>query len=98
MAKAILVMDMPKSCERCRLHSFWGNDLDVLCKMEGKAQSFEDACKGRPSWCPVREVPEKKEAQKINPYEMNKIEYNKGYRQGYNKCIDEILGKDDEKC
>lgn len=90
MSKAILVMDMPKSCEMCRLHSFWGSDLDVLCKIQCKAQSFEDACKGRPSWCPLREVPKKKD----RVYERPCLSYGEGWDKGYNEAIDEILGKD----
>ena len=80
MSKAILVMDMPSSCEKCRLHSFVGKDCDVICKVQGQAQSYEEAYKGKPKWCPLREVPQKQEDLPTNIY-----------RDGWNACIDKIL-------
>lgn len=44
------------------------------------------------SWCPLREVPEKKEVCGKYP-QADKIPAS--YKVGYNACIDEILGKDD---
>ena len=85
MSKAILVMDMPDSCEKCKLHSFFGKDMDVICKVQGLTQSYEVAYNGKPDWCPLREVPQKKEERKP----MNGSEYFKTI--GYNTCIDTIL-------
>ena len=84
--KAILVIDMPSSCEKCRLHSFVGKDCGVVCQATGTTQSYEDAYNGRPDWCPLKSMIEKKDENKI--YTMTQL-----YRaQGYNACIDEILG------
>lgn len=49
MAKAVLVMDMPENCFKCKLQN-WAN-----CKITNKCHVGE--C--RPDWCPLRELPEK---------------------------------------
>lgn len=59
MSKAALVMDMPSSCEKCRLHSFFGKDCDVICVVRGKTRSYEEAYKSKPDWCPLVPMPEK---------------------------------------
>lgn len=85
MSKAILLMDMPESCEKCRLHSFFGKDMDVICKIKGLTQSYEVAYKGKPDWCPLRELSQKKDRGKVVG------DYLRGRCDGYNACIDEIL-------
>ena len=75
MSKAILVMDMPKNCFACKLQD-WANCRIVKGVHTGNT---------RPDWCPLREVPKKKEENDA----YTDCEY---YRvQGYNACIDEIL-------
>jgi hypothetical protein len=89
MSKAILVMDMPSSCEKCRLHSFVGKDCDVICVVKGKTQSYEEAYKSKPDWCPLRELPEKKMIEIVQEdYDGG---YSHGFTHGYNDCIDELL-------
>ena len=87
MSKAVLVMDMPSSCEKCRLHSFVGKDCDVVCQAKGKTQSYEDAYNGKPDWCPLKLMPSKKPT--IGKESENDIIC---MNAGYNACIDEILG------
>ena len=77
MSKAILVMDMPSSCAECQLiledmtsAICFGSDVNTI-DVEWE--------KKKPTWCPLREVPQKKDN-------------NKYYALGYNACIDEILG------
>ena len=92
MAKAVLVMDMPESCGECpfcrglneckvkkylvrdRLFTIFTVDAQI---MEG----------GKPSWCPLRELPEK--------IPESKSEYEKVTtsikRIGWNECLDTIL-------
>ena len=87
MSKAILVLNMPDSCLKCPMCN--GNDECIL-------QDEDANFRARDSWdelkkgCPLREVPKKK-SQKFKPYEMHKDEYNKGYRKGYNACIDDLV-------
>lgn len=79
--KAILVMDMPSGCINCKLYDY----PPSRCFVNGKFQNniSEDY---KPDWCPLKPAPEKKDENKI--YTMTQL-----YRaQGYNACIDEILG------
>ena len=75
MAKAMLIMDMPECCAECKLY------------VKGKYRT--DKCRitmlemnnkfGKPSWCPLREVPEKYKYECMD------------FERGYNACINEIL-------
>ena len=84
--KAILVIEMPSSCEKCRLHSFVGKDCDVVCQAKGTTQSYEDAYNGKPDWCPLKPMPEKIRKQ------IGETEWQQGFTDGWNSFIDEILG------
>ena len=88
----MLIMDMPSSCEKCKLHSFVGKDCDVVCQVKGTTQSYEDAYNGKPDWCPLKPMPEKKDI--CGTY--NSEYYANGgmmpsAKMGYNTCIDELL-------
>ena len=83
MAKAVLVMDMPECCADCHCGYFerGTKELNLVCGATG-----EDANNvGKPDWCPLRELPEKK-----------KLTYNDLCTDcevsGWNDCLDEILG------
>lgn len=84
MSKAILVMDMPSSCAECQLiledmtsAICFGSDVNTI-DVEWE--------KKKPTWCPLREVPQKKDTDNC------KTELYRGKCVGYNACIDEILG------
>ena len=82
MAKAVLVMDMPECCADCACSYFErdSKELNLICGATG-----EDANNvGKPDWCPLRELPEKKET---NYYMNNK---GKGIVEGWNACLDAI--------
>ena len=92
MSKAVLVMDMPESCRECpfcrglneckvkkylvrdRLFTIFTVDAQI---MKG----------GKPSWCPLRELPEK-----IPDLEHGYENVEKSIiRIGWNACLDMIL-------
>lgn len=83
MAKAVLIMDdMPECCADCCCGYFErdSKELNLICGATG-----EDANNvGKPDWCPLRELPEKKET---NYYMNNK---GKGIVEGWNACLDVI--------
>lgn len=83
MPKAILIMDdMPECCADCPC-SFFERDNPILNLICGVTQ--EDAYNvGKPDWCPLRELPEKKTG---NSY-MNSKE--KGIVEGWNAFLDAI--------
>ncbi len=74
MAKAVLVMDMPENCFKCKLQN-WAN-----CKITNKCHV--GGC--RPDWCPLRELPEKKE-RRIGEHGERM------FRAGFNACLNEIM-------
>ncbi len=88
MTKAILVMDMPERCDKCRL-------LLKIPQKDGLALCLARPTNGqeeynpkrekswRPDWCPLRELPEK----------INHPDYcdNGRFDKGWNACLDEFL-------
>lgn len=42
-------------------------------------------CQGKPEWCPLKPLPEKDDFD--DPYD----EYYTGYRDGWNRCLEEIV-------
>lgn len=89
MAKAVLVMDMPDSCDVCDYVDDTQppryGERTLYCMAPGIGEDVTDYVACRPDFCPLRELPEKKE---INYY-MNSKE--KGVVEGWNACLDKIL-------
>ena len=85
MSKAMLIMEMPSSCVECPCSClvYEHNECEVL----GKKITLDDKYEIRPTWCPLREAPKPKE-DNLSLH----IPYNEGFINGYNACIDEILG------
>lgn len=84
--KAILVIEMPSSCLDCPC--YFSNDGYCICQEAGKLLANEDVDNERPTWCPLKKVPKKKELMtkpKLPTHEFD-------VRLGYNACIDELLG------
>lgn len=74
MSKAILLMDMPTCCGECSILEYCHNN-------DGKSDMSI-----RQSWCPLREVPERKD-ETWDIMNMEDCYYN----DGWNDCINEIL-------
>ena len=89
MAKAMLIMDMPSSCLDCPC-SKYNQNIKRECCWECEANGMElsdiDLEIERPILCPLREVPQKKDINEAI------LVSERGYVEGYNSCIDEILG------
>ena len=83
--KAILVIDMPNNCEECK-----------IIYLQGHGESICDSgdWSKRPSWCPLKLLPDKKELANYLPFE----DYPQQIRlmdfvNGWNACIEEITGE-----
>lgn len=88
MSKAVLVMDMPECCADCYCGYFERDtkELNLVCGATG-----EDANNvGKPDWCPLRELPEKKETHTVLELHSNG-RWSEGMKAGFNICLDEIL-------
>lgn len=85
MDKAILVIDMPSCCYECPLCE----SLEVLPSVEEYYCTVENNDvdrRNKPNWCPLKPMPKKK-----LPY-ITSSNHLIGFGEGYNACIDEILG------
>ena len=91
MSKAVLVMDMPSSCDECHLLL-----VGRYCKAKEAPNVAVDSKlnKNKPDWCPLRELPEKKvlsgDVADIQKMGKELIDI------GYNACIDELLKGEEE--
>lgn len=88
MSKSILVIDTPERCSMCEFLKSTDEEYCYCGRLGFDYQVNEymrSTPKGKPDWCPHRELPEKKEE---NKYHNN---YERGIVDGFNSCIDEIL-------
>ena len=89
MSKAVLVMDMPERCADCPLRSSKKTSY-VCCYLTLKNISSTDYYDKKPDWCPLRELPEKKETWvTLSCYPNGR--WTEDMKAGYNTCLDEIL-------
>ena len=79
--KAVLVIDMPNNCEECEITYFQGHGESSIC--------YSGDWSKRPSWCPLRPLPEKKNEVDIYGFDLVKNRY----AIGWNDCIDAIIGE-----
>ena len=95
--KAILIVDeMPKSCSDCWLHRNEYSDYEKV--WEDICHNAEHECHvlsktnyiKRPSWCPLKPMPKKKETDSTGTIEEYML---KGYDRGWNDCLEEISGE-----
>ena len=92
--KAILVMNIPKSCLDCPVNTLIDWSDDSVC---GVANTLTNVYYDeRPKWCPLKQMPQRKVGDDL--YERYgswtlSDEKEVSYRVGYNACIDEILGE-----
>lgn len=84
MSKAMLIMDMPSRCIECQ---FCDNEDFPMCEAGGR-RIKDDNIEKRQEWCPLKEVPQKKE-DNLSIH----LPYNEGYINGWNDCIKEMLGE-----
>lgn len=81
--KAILVLkEMPKECDECPLYDgAWG----VYCMATNEPVKAEE----KPSWCPIKPIPEKR----ILPsWQVNNTNYGEEpwFSDGWNACLEEL--------
>lgn len=85
MSKAILIMDMPESCDKCPL--FHGYYSDMTCGALHKTIDYPYPKDFKQNWCPLRYAPSK---QYHSIYGCGKVETSED--RIWNICIDTILG------
>ena len=92
MSKAILVMDMPSSCSDCKLKSTVCGVSNVThcCNLANGMITLDKGFEERLPNCPLKPMIEKQKHSCIDN------EFQRGAKNGYNACIDEILGGSEE--
>lgn len=88
MAKAVLVMNMPERCADCPLRNSEKTSY-LCCYLTLKNISSADYYDKKPDWCPLRELPEKKEELPVEKYEFGGL--GKAFTSGWNTCLDKLL-------
>ena len=73
--KSILVIDTPKNCAECKLMFLQGIGESIC-----NAVDWEE----RPSWCPLKPLPEPKDIGYPND------DYDVGFGDGWDACLKEI--------
>lgn len=76
MSKAVLVIDMPESCDKCPL--MFRHEEERCCMPEGR-NSFSN----KPSWCPLKSLPERETG-------FSDWGFEGGFRAGYNTFLKEL--------
>lgn len=90
MAKAILVMDMQECCADCELAD--DDPSGLYCMFTDDYYDGSDSSENRASFCPLRELPEKKEELPVEKYEFGSL--GRAFVAGFNVCLEKILGKE----
>ena len=89
MAKAVLVMDMPESCADCQLAD--DDPSGLYCPPADDYYDGSDSSEDRASFCPLRELPEKKDTLTTLECHSNG-KWTEGMKAGWNACLDAIEG------
>ena len=89
MSKAILLVEMPSNCREC---SFYDTEIIPSCwanmNFKGRTVIYDRTI--RQHFCPLKPMPQKKQV-----VYSKTLDYQDGYfADGYNACIDEILGEE----
>lgn len=77
MSKAVLVMEMPENCFKCKLQDW------ATCRVTKKCHTGNN----RPDWCPLKPLPEKQDIQRAKT--MTSLTW----IEGWNACIEAIEGE-----
>lgn len=83
MSKSLLIINTPESCNKCPL--FHGFYTDMTCGANNRTIDYPYPKDFKQSWCPLITAPKKNYDGFLNDWE-------KGYKAGYNACINDILG------
>ena len=83
MSKAILIMDMPRYCCECPVGEVWEvipSVEECYCGLENKniINKYH-----KPEWCPLKSPPKR----------FIRFGEEDDYAEGYNDCLNEILGE-----
>ena len=92
MSKSVLVIDTPENCLDCQFCYELDEGVEAYCSISDddkdtslmkKIDCEYGYCQGKPDWCPLKELPNKK----------NWGEIFNGNVKSWNDCLKEIIGE-----
>lgn len=86
MNKAILIIDMPESCNECKIR--FDDEYSNWCPYDSPEENgvYRYVKNGtKPDWCPLKQLPEKLEGHCSIYYQWG------DYENGWNHCIDCLI-------
>ena len=90
--KSIVVFNTPTKCNDCYFNGYRWN---VCILTDEDIDEYVNPNETKPEWCPLRPLPEKMpmrdEAEFYLGYMNGKTKY-LGFNEGYNACLEDILG------
>lgn len=96
MSKGYILVDVPERCMDCRFCSEVLEGIASCCELEDDLEDDEslkeidvDYTQTKPDWCPVRELPEKKEPTQFPISPLLPWQYT-DYDKGWNDCIKQM--------
>lgn len=102
MSKSVLVLDTPENCLDCRFCYESDEGVEACCSISDddkdtsltkKIDCEYGYCQGKPDWCPLKPLPEKKEY--VDPTSSAKAKKNI-IAVGWNTCINMIVKGDSD--
>lgn len=97
MSKSVLVMETPENCSDCQFCYELDEGVEACCSISDddkdtslmkKIDCEYGYCQGKPDWCPLKPLPEKKEY--VDPTSSAKAKKNI-IAVGWNTCINTIV-------
>lgn len=102
MSKSVLIMSTPKGCFACPFHIADFNFNLCLATRNDSIRTISKVSHegfkklaGRPDWCPLKPLPEKKEVMGLPRIPSMGDFEKRGFQKGWNACIDAIVGGGD---
>lgn len=93
MSKSVLIMDTPKTCLDCLFCFELDEGINAYCSVmpdKNDKSLFKDIqcdggyCQGKPEWCPLKELPERRKYVE---------KFFNGDVKGWNDCLKTIIGE-----
>lgn len=89
MSKAVLIIDMPECCADCQLAD--DDPSGLYCVPADEYYDGKESTEDRASFCPLRELPEKKETTYPQACYENSY-WTDEMKAGFNICLNEMMG------
>lgn len=93
--KGLVLVDFPNHCVDCKFCREINEGTEACCEMTIDPDDYdcyrmiEDYCQSKPGWCPIKEIPSRKQVPGCF-FMMDEVY---GKEIGFNDCLDEIFGR-----